>query len=460
VFATPNKDFTFHPEARFQMDWTWWHQTPLTRPSSQLGNFQDGVDFRRLRIHFDGTAWEVVEYNFEFALENIQSNILTDDEIYVGLNSIPWIGTIRIGHQRIPHGFEGDNLSSSKAMQYLERSFLSDAIFENLNFAPGITATNHFLDDRMTYMLMGYRTEQNDNADADFGDGEYAVTGRITALPIYANEGRCLLHLGFSSTWQDAEKPGTALTGPQQIRLRARPDFARDFQGGFSQFPSGGNTATGVGPGAGTPGTGLLPGNDSRIIDTGAVTCQSYLIQAGEMVAIMGPFSVQAEAGVGTMTNAVIPASGIPGAKGVTVGDLSFWGGYVSLSYFLTGENRLYDRRLGRESSLYVRPRTNFWAVRDEDGHLNAGLGAWEVVARYDYCNLNDGPVQGGVAQGLTFGLNWYLNTNLKIQFDYGVDQRWHRLNGGQVPGTGAVSNPGNLSGEVDGFAVRTQIFF
>ncbi len=239
------------------------------------------------------------------------------------------------------------------------------------------------------------------------------------------------------------------MTGPQSIRLRARPDFARDFQGGFTQFASPTNT-----------GSGVLPGNDTRIIDTGAVTCQSYLINAGEFLLINGPFSVQAEAGVGTMTNAVIPATGRPGARGVTVGDLNFWGGYVAVSYFLTGENRLYDQRLGRLGSLYVRPRTNFWAVRDEEGRINLGLGAWEAVARYDYCNLNDGPVQGGVAQGLTLGINWYLNSNLKVQFDYGLNQRWHRLNGGQVGTAGPITNPGNLSGEVNGFAIRTQWFF
>jgi phosphate-selective porin OprO/OprP len=315
-------------------------------------------------------------------------------------------------------------------MQFLERSSMTDAIFENFNFAPGIWAGNHFADDRMTYSAMFYRTEQNGNNDADFGDGEYAFTGRVTALPVYRNEGRCLLHVGFSSTWQDAEKPGTELTGPQSIRLRARPDFARDFQGGFTQFASATN-----------PGSGSLPGNDARLIDTGAITCQNYLIQAGEFLLINGPFSVQAEAAVGTMTNAVTGAG-----RTRAVGDLNFWAGYVSVSYFLTGENRLYDQRLGRTSSLYVKPRTNFWLVRDEHGGLDAGLGAWEVCARYTYCNLNDGPVQGGIMQGMTLGLNWYLNSNLKVQFDYGVDQRWNR--------------PGALSGEVDGFAVRTQFLF
>jgi phosphate-selective porin OprO/OprP len=448
VFATANRDFTFHPEARMQQDLVFFTQSPGTKPPAQLGDFEDGTFFRRLRIHFDGTAWEVVEYNMEFALENIQGNIVTMDEIFVGLTQIPLIGTIRVGHMRIPHGLEGDMISSSKAMQFLERSAMTDAIFENFNFAPGIWFGNNFLDQRMTYSAMMYRTEQNGNNGADFGDGEYAATGRLTFLPVYANEGRTLVHLGFSSTWQAAEKPGTELTGPNAIRLRARPEL-RDFQGGFTEFASAVN-----------PGSGALPGNDSRMVDTGSVTAQDYLIQAGEFLAIMGPFSVQAEAAFGTLTNAVVPSGGVPGAKGVTVGNINTWGGYVAGSYFLTGENRLYDKRLGRLGTLYVRPATPFWVVQDENGGVNSGLGAWELVARYSYVNLNDGVVQGGVFQGLTAGINWYLNTNLKVQFNYITDQRWNRLNNGQFPGTGAVANPGNLSGTVQGFGMRVQFFF
>ena len=52
---------------------------------------------------------------------------------------------------------------------------------------------------------------------------------------------------------------------------------------------------------------------------------------------------------------------------------------------------------------------------------------AWEVAARYSYLNLNDGPIQGGVLSGLTLGLNWYLNTNLKFQFDWVYDRRHDR---------------------------------
>src|SRR5439155_23328476 len=118
-----------------------------------------------------------------------------------------------------------------------------------------------------------------------------------------------------------------------------------------------------------------------------------------------------------------------------------FSGGYLQLAYTLTGENRAYDKRLGRLDSYYFGrkgPYTNAWFVRDEDGLLNWGLGAWELAARYSYVSLNDGAnlnrVQGGNMGGLSLGVNWYLNTNAKLQLEYVYDQRWS-LPAGSIPG-------------------------
>ena len=85
--------------------------------------------------------------------------------------------------------------------------------------------------------------------------------------------------------------------------------------------------------------------------------------------------------------------------------------------------------------------------MRAEDGSLSWGPGAWELAARWSRLNLNDGVIHGGVMDGIELGVNWYLNTNLKIQFEYLHNNRYH-LKTGQVPG------------DLDAFAIRTQIFF
>jgi phosphate-selective porin len=271
---TPNKDFAMHFGFRFQDDWVWWTQTDTLRAPNQLGDLQDGTFFRRIRPSWDGQAWEVVEWNCELALEQVRQSLITLDEVWVGVTKIPYIGTVRVGHQKVPQGFEGDMVSSSKAMQFLERAAYTDAFYEN--FAPGLWTGNSVLDQRVTWAGMVYRPELDlhDNNGADFGDGHYAYTGRLTGLPIWDCDGRHLLHLGLSGTWRRAEKADPGLGGATFVRFRARPEM-RDAIGDF--------------------GTAPLPGDPTRMVDTGNFIANSTTVIGTEMLYILGPFSVQAE---------------------------------------------------------------------------------------------------------------------------------------------------------------------
>ena len=186
----------------------------------------------------------------------------------------------------------------------------------------------------------------------------------------------------------------------------------------------------------------INPGNSNRLVDTGNIQASAATVIGTEFLWIRGPFSVQAEYAF-TAANAAV-------VGGKSVGDQWFNGGYIQLSYFLTGENRAYDKRFGRLNSNYlVGPYTPFWVVRDETRHLNWGLGAWELAARYSHLNLNSAGnvIQGGEMDGVTLGLNWYLNPNLKIQFQYVHDNRYNLA-------------PGVVSGYVDGLGIRTQFAF
>ena len=85
--------------------------------------------------------------------------------------------------------------------------------------------------------------------------------------------------------------------------------------------------------------------------------------------------------------------------------------------------------------------------TRGEDGGFLLGRGAWEVAARYNYLNLNDGPIRGGVVGGTELALNWYLNPAVKVQFEYMTNNRWD-LKKGLAPG------------DVQGFGTRVQLSF
>ena len=85
---------------------------------------------------------------------------------------------------------------------------------------------------------------------------------------------------------------------------------------------------------------------------------------------------------------------------------------YVMGSYVLTGEHRAYRPRVGA-----------FGTVRPDRPFLFAagGWGAWEATARYSYLNLDSAGINGGVLHDYTTGLNWYLNDNARVMFNYVV---------------------------------------
>jgi phosphate-selective porin OprO/OprP len=104
--------------------------------------------------------------------------------------------------------------------------------------------------------------------------------------------------------------------------------------------------------------------------------------------------------------------------------EFSAW--YVEGSWVITGETKSYDA--GHASFGSPRPDHNFDPVH------GTGWGAFELLARYSTIDLNWnegttlqsdttvaglGGVRGGEQTITTIGLNWYLNPNLRMMFDY-----------------------------------------
>jgi phosphate-selective porin OprO/OprP len=463
LFETKNKDFVSHIGFFFQLDTVAFSQTSGTLPTTQLGDLQDGTFFRRVRPLWDGRAWDFVEWNVILALEQVQGSVsattpavgttlsanvgsnINLDEVWAGVYGVPIIGRIRAGHLKVPQGLEGNQWSSSRAMTFMENAAYTDA-FYNI-FATGVQTCNSWLDDgcngdRVTAQTSLYRDDNpRTNTGEDFGDGKYGATVRATALLYDAAEDREFLHVGVSATWRKSQETGLGTTGAPVTNFQARPEL-RDGIGGF-------------GDGAD------FPGDTGRMVATGNIINSDQSVVGGELWYSVGPLSIMAEGAVATLYAAkpMVTVNGVSRQLGSTA-DRSFTGGYVTVSYFLTGENRAYDHTFGREYTFYLlRPFTNAWLVRGENGGVSAGIGAWEVAARYSFLNLNDGPIQGGAMDGLTLGLNWYLNNNMKIQFDYVHDTRTNKSQG--LPAnTFVTGGGGTVPGTVDGFGTRLQIQF
>ena len=102
-----------------------------------------------------------------------------------------------------------------------------------------------------------------------------------------------------------------------------------------------------------------------------------------------------------------------------------YHGGYVYASLFLTGEHRGYDLTKGAPDGVKVlRP----FGVHGTWGNISwGGIGAWELAVRWGYLNLDDpaappaanGTRPGGIVEGFTIGLNWYLNDHSRFMLNF-----------------------------------------
>jgi phosphate-selective porin OprO/OprP len=131
-------------------------------------------------------------------------------------------------------------------------------------------------------------------------------------------------------------------------------------------------------------------------VDTGSILGDRVELLGLEAAWVNGPFSLQSE---------YIMAD----AGRFTGSDAHFDGYYVQASYFLTGEHRKYKISEGAFSR--VKPK--------EDYKASGGSGAWEAKARYSELDLSDSNITGGKLDNITLGMNWYLNPNTRIMWDY-----------------------------------------
>ena len=146
------------------------------------------------------------------------------------------------------------------------------------------------------------------------------------------------------------------------------------------------------------------------------------------MLWVDGPFSWQSEASLlwANLTNG---------------GQAYFPGAYSQVGYFLTGEHRPYNRKLGAIDRIQVKHPFGL----SSDASDSWGLGAWEVAARVSHIDLNSEAIRGGRLTDLTLGLNWYLNNHSKLQFNYI---------------RAFLANPAQASTTTDIFGLRAQLDF
>lgn len=422
-FSTKHKDFKIHVGGRVQTDTSWYSGTGNVENSVDLGGvgpLRDATNMRRGRVRVDGTMYETLDFASEWDFVNevrdaaagsTQSDAIAvpaPTDQWVQVKELPLVGNFRIGILKDPWSFE--HLTSSRWLNFMERSYGQDVFHGAFNngFIPGAMFFDTMWEEHGTWWI-GVFKNTNNIFENGVGDGEISTVGRLTWLPIYSDEGRHLLHLGVA---------GRAL-GLDEGRVR---------------FRTRGDIRSGA-PGPSNPifvNTGFMAGDNEQQIGT-------------EVAAVWGPWSLQTEYYCGMVQNASTLAnntsSGFQPAPGTPLGTYFAHGSYVEVHYFLTGESRPYNRK----NAVFDRviPFENFFLVRDRSsGKCCCGWGAWQLCGRYQFMDLNDSGLDGGILNAFTLGVNWFWNPNMKVQFNYDyMDRNFVNTLGND--GSGTVSSFG-----------------
>jgi phosphate-selective porin OprO/OprP len=381
-FESQDKAFRVHIGGRTQYDTAFFNApADVQNGPGGTGRLKQGTDFRRARIRVEGTLYEqnqfCVEYDFVNSVVNngVVSAVPAPLDLWWNFSNLPVVGNIRIGNQKEPFGFE--RMMSSRFLNFMERSYNQDAFYSPFSngFSPGIQAFDTAFDQRMTWSAGVFQNITNVFV-YDLG-ADYAETGRLTYVPWYQDNGYEVLHLGVSGR-------NSAVNG------------------GITKYRVRGPERTGL--------SGIWP-TYAAVNNVGGTSQQDLNF---ELIGVYGPWTLQSEYDFHFMQDARLAAQ-------APVGTLLYQGGYVELSYFLTGEHREYVRVAGLFDRVV--PNENAAFMKTSNGILR-GMGAWQLGFRYNYLSLDNKGINGGILNDYTWGLSWFLNPNMKLQWNYSITQR------------------------------------
>jgi phosphate-selective porin OprO/OprP len=416
-----------------QLDTAWYDQDPAgplttdfrrgsvgatsARETAAASDLSSGTNFRRARIGVEGTIARDFAYRFlgEYGGSGAESQTRINDAWISYSGFAPF--TVQMGAFSPPANMDdGTSVEDSLFIERATPAELSRAL-GGADGRMGIGARASGTRWMSALTLTGGVTGESEAFDEQLG-----LVGRLGGLALTATDYN--VHLGVSGTYifRASDQGDVASGGPYTIRFRDRPEIRVD---------------------------------GTRLIDTGPIAADGAYAAGVELGANWRNFYLQGENfwyGIGRRDSA------LP--------DADFGGYYLQGSWIVTGENRRYNITNGSFQS--PRPLVPFSA--------NGGPGAWELAWRFSHTDLDDaeGPagtaanphsVRGGTQDILSLGLNWTVNTNLRLLLDYqhvDVD----RLNPatdisqpfGPPPATPPIGV--NIGQTLDIYSLRTQFSF
>ncbi len=334
------------------------------------------TEFRAARMGIEGKAFTDFRYRLEFDFAGGEVAI-KDGWVLYDTGPVE----IKFGQFKLAPSLE--EATSSQYLTFMERASFTDAF----GFARRIGVSIKTSGKDWQFQMGAFRGAASD----DGNDAGTMIAARASLGP---RVGDVQLHFGAA------------------VRFRDRDSDQSDFS--YSQRPHQHLSA--------------------RFIDSGRIA-DSDLFFGVEAAAIRGPISLQGEWG---WLEANLSDSFQ--ASNPNLADPTFSGGYISASYFLTGESRPYSVSNGA-----------FDRIRVKNPLHKGGLGAWELGLRFDRIDLSDNGILGGEQDLFVVGLNWYPNRFMRVMLNYArADIKRAFL----VP----ILNGADGKNDVNSFGLRAQV--
>ncbi len=340
-----------------QLDWINWPDHSPQIPA------QDYFEFRRLRLLADGTGYGQYDFRLQIDFEpesgdGVATPVTDVKDAYFSLNHTPVFDRWRIGNFFVPFSLE--QVTNDTNNIFMERSIPTQGIFAADR---EVGTAVYYVNDAMDFTYSGgvFFDNISESLKERIDDNQgQRISGRLTWLPYYdePSNGRYLVHTGCGVLYTNDQN--------DSVQFRARPQI---HEGPF-------------------------------LIDSGGIPAGSFTTGNVEFATVWGPFSLQSEAFLSSVNRIGVPSDNVGGA-------------YVYGSYFLTGENRIYER-FGQHGAQFGRnvPYTNFFLIPGCHGS-----GAWEAKMRWSNLTLTE--LDRGEYNDLTTGFNWYWSDRVRIMFDW-----------------------------------------
>ncbi len=258
---------------------------------TQVGKQEDKSEFRSFRLMCRGKLSFLSDWNYLISAEykGFGQDDGADDWAMTDVSFTHSLGaphrTITVGKTKEPYVYEmvGDAANLPQSERILSPFFVSRNV--------GVKISDVILDQRLTWSVGVFNNWWTGHED--FSTSGTEVTGRVTWLPFYSDDGKNFLHLGASFRYNGADN--------DTLRFRGRPE----------------SNVT------------------SYYVDTGDIAADHAWQTGLEALWNAGPFSILAE-----FANAQVSGNG-------NAPNYWFSGWYVTGSWVVTGETRPYDRNVG-----------------------------------------------------------------------------------------------------------------